>query len=406
MNFFEPTKRVLQEKIDILQSYRTDFAFIEFTSRCNLRCVYCAVSQPKYKGLELNLSDFEELINSLKKRNVKTINVNGHGETTIVKNWNSYCDRLLDSGFSLNIISNFSRQLSDEEAYTLARFSHISISCDTVNPTLFRTLRRGGDLPTILVNMAKLKGAALKNKLPDLFYSWSCVVTDKNVFELDDYVCFGLALGVKRFTFCNLTKYEDVEGETNVYHVSTLEKNKLHKAYEMLYKCFQIIEDNKCTYYCMPGLIETIKEKLEGEQIQKLEHEQQFKRERTRYSEKPNLGETRDCLDPGNLVYIHSDNSVTPCCWHESIGSLSNGESLEQVLNGKKIKQLREELLTGNLNSSCVDCPARGLVPVGKFKLKVFKNFLKQLSMLAKKKAWTTGISQLKYDCYITRNLK
>jgi hypothetical protein len=59
----------------------------------------------------------------------------------------------------------------------------------------FAARRRFAD---ILVNMAKVKGAALKNKLPDCFYSWSCVVTDKNVFELDDYVCFGLALGVKR----------------------------------------------------------------------------------------------------------------------------------------------------------------------------------------------------------------
>jgi uncharacterized radical SAM superfamily Fe-S cluster-containing enzyme len=57
----------------------THLANIEFTTNCNLRCVYCAVSQPTYVGTDMETSDFDQILVTLKNRHVKSITVNGHG---------------------------------------------------------------------------------------------------------------------------------------------------------------------------------------------------------------------------------------------------------------------------------------------------------------------------------------
>ena len=133
----------------LLESPWTKIAHIEFTSRCNLRCVFCYASQPGYKGIDLDVETIEDTIESLKTRNVKVVTVSGHGETTLYKNWHCYCSNMLDAGMTLHIISNFAKELSHEELKTLLRFKSIEISCDTSNPVLFKELRRGADLKTI-----------------------------------------------------------------------------------------------------------------------------------------------------------------------------------------------------------------------------------------------------------------
>src|SRR5213079_2481089 len=49
-------------RLDLLASDRTQVAHLEFTSRCNLRCVYCAVSQPTYSGRDLEHEQLESII--------------------------------------------------------------------------------------------------------------------------------------------------------------------------------------------------------------------------------------------------------------------------------------------------------------------------------------------------------
>jgi MoaA/NifB/PqqE/SkfB family radical SAM enzyme len=92
--------------MDFLHSRKIRTASIEFTTRCNLRCVYCASVLPGYKGQDLNLAEFDQLIMDLKKRKVRTVLANGHGETTLVKDWHLYCGKLLDAGFRLHLITN------------------------------------------------------------------------------------------------------------------------------------------------------------------------------------------------------------------------------------------------------------------------------------------------------------
>ena len=115
----------------MLKSGDTDVAHIEFTSRCNLRCVFCAASQPHYEGVDLSRDMLELVVEDLKRRKIKLVCVSGHGETTIYKDWHLYCNELIESGRLLHIISNFAKPLSSDELETLSRFHSVEISCDT-----------------------------------------------------------------------------------------------------------------------------------------------------------------------------------------------------------------------------------------------------------------------------------
>ena len=97
---------------DLMHSEYTNHAFIEFTTNCNLKCVYCASRQLGYKAMDLDLSRFDAILGDLKRRKVSLVSVHGHGETTTVNQWHDYCERLLDQGMRLDITTNLAKPLS------------------------------------------------------------------------------------------------------------------------------------------------------------------------------------------------------------------------------------------------------------------------------------------------------
>ncbi len=74
---------------------------------------------------------------------------------------------------------------------------------------------------------------------------------------------------------------------------------------------------------------------------------------------------TRDCLDPWFFALLDSRRGLMPCCWHPPVGVLAVGQPLEELLDGPAIRELRRQLLTGELSESCTQCPARTLTDTG-----------------------------------------
>lgn len=71
--------------------------------------------------------------------------------------------------------------------------------------------------------------------------------------------------------------------------------------------------------------------------------------------------ETRDCTYPWFFFMITSRREVKPCCVHPPIAVLENGTSLDDVLNGEAIRELRRGLLTGDLNPTCATCAGQAV---------------------------------------------
>lgn len=372
-------------KIDLLESHKTRSAHIEFTSKCNLRCVFCAASQTPYRGVDMDRDTLKDAIEVIKTRQTRAIVVNGHGETTTYNGWHHICREMLEAGLNLQIISNFARDFSWEELHTLSRFKNIEISCDTADPKLFKKLRRGADLKTLCLNISRLKAIAIQEGRDAPNISFSCVVSDQNVLTLPDYVSFGKALGVIHFSFCNLTKYPDIQGALNPIHITEMPIESMLKAKASLEATFKFLKDSGIHYDVQQGLLDTLKEKMRSSTVDqvpdipcpdrpaeiKKDEESQQKTGSRRYSAPMTGKQTRDCLDPWRFIFVRANRDIHPCCFHRHIYSLSQGESLSTVFNNIPMKEMRRGLLTGNLPEDCRTCPARAWTSLRKLRLKV-----------------------------------
>jgi MoaA/NifB/PqqE/SkfB family radical SAM enzyme len=355
--------------VDTLASPITSRALIEFTSRCNLRCVYCARCQPTLPpDADIDTTRLGGILDELTERRVQGICANGHGETTVLHGWQEWCRTILDRGIPVSIISNFAKRFSDDETDVLSRFDDIEVSCDTADPALFARLRRGADLDTVCANMRRVSTHAVNRRRAPPRFSWSCVVTDRNVFGLRGLIDLGLSLGVSHFSFCNLTKYPDVEGVLTVNHVTELPREQLARAAASLSEALNYLRDRKVDFYYQQGLLESIVERLKAEASDDASPDrQQFKR----YSSARPDGCTRDCLDPWKMVWIRANLDVCPCCAHAPAGSIAAAGSLDAVVNGEAMRKLREELLRGALGRECLDCPTRGWIQINRLSEKV-----------------------------------
>jgi MoaA/NifB/PqqE/SkfB family radical SAM enzyme len=367
----------------MLKSGDTDVAHIEFTSRCNLRCVFCAASQPHYEGVDLSRDMLELVVEDLKRRKIKLVCVSGHGETTIYKDWHLYCNELIESGRLLHIISNFAKPLSSDELETLSRFHSVEISCDTADPELFKKLRRGAKLENLIANLENLREVREKSrqKLPHI--SFSCVVSNRNVFGLKKFVDFGIRHGVEHFNFCNLTKYPPVKGGIGVDHVTEMNLDDIRNAYSVLTEVFALLENPGLEYHVQQGLMDSLREKisqLEGglerrgsssRANQSDEDRAPEDHEPKKYSSAREPLKTRDCLDPWSFFLVQSSGNVLPCCWQPPIGAVSKGQPLNEILDNLQMRRLRKGLLTGDLSQSCLHCPSKGWTSTEDLKRKV-----------------------------------
>lgn len=381
----------------MLKSKSTEAAHIEFTSRCNLRCVFCAASQPYYKGIDLSRETLEMVIEDFKKRKIKRVCVSGHGETTIYKDWHLYCNRLIESGISLHIISNFAKALSSDELETLSGFHSVEISCDTADPELFKKLRRGTSLERLVTNLMNLRKIKEKNRRELPHISFSCVVSNRNVLMLKEYIDFGIRHGVEHFNFCNLVKYPPVEDGIAVDHVTEMPLEEMKKALSVLTGVFGFLERSGLEYHVQQGLMDSLSEKIRQLDSSReipdpspapdyggdIQDRQELKPKK--YSSRRDPSQTRDCLDPWSFFLVQSSGNVLPCCWQVPIGSISRGQPLSELLDNLLIRRIRKELLTGSLSQECLQCPSRGWTTTEDLKRKV-------AFYLSEKKAWKSFI--------------
>jgi hypothetical protein len=82
---------------------------------------------------------------------------------------------------------------------------------------------------------------------------------------------------------------------------------------------------------------------------------------------------TRDCLDAWDFVMILADKNVLPCCHYKPVGSLNEEKSLNEILNGPQALELRERLLTGDLDEICMQCHDKGWIKKDQFQTKIKK---------------------------------
>jgi MoaA/NifB/PqqE/SkfB family radical SAM enzyme len=184
---------------------------LDLTTRCNLRCVYCLVSQKNYVGEDMPVTlrnRVAPLINNLCVHNdPHTISVNGHGETTYMDGWDDICRDMLDHGLSIAITSNLAKEYTQAELEVLGSMKAIAISIDTADRALLRRMRRKVDIRQIVMNIMMIRAASLRMDCRPPNIHFLCGLYDKNSLHIEGLSRLAVALKVHMLSFWNLTAY-------------------------------------------------------------------------------------------------------------------------------------------------------------------------------------------------------
>lgn len=349
---------------ELVASNATDTVFLELTSRCNLRCVYCAVSQPAYHGIDLALKGFDNFVEQMRARRVRTVVMNGHGESTIIKDWETYADRLADAGFRLHITTNLAKRLRDAEVAALSRFERILVSIDTIDAELLAELRRGARLEVILENIAAIQTfASARRRSPQI--AISCTVGDLSAPGILHMVDAMLARGIRWFRFGDLAEYTPIPGVKWMHHLSTL--SDLAEIRSRFRTAMEHIENAGGIHEIDGPLVSLL---LDEAGVDIAGRETKISDKTVHYVDVDRT-QTRDCLDPWRIAFVQADATVRPCCFfEEKLGSVAT-HSLTDVVEGDAFRQLRREMLTGELRPNCRSCSARPLIDREAFQKKV-----------------------------------
>lgn len=348
----------------MLQAVTIDKVLLELTSRCNLKCPFCTLSHPEYKGGDSSF-DVDQLIPILKRSRVKKVEVNNHGESTIVLGWEKVAQKLLENGFSVSITSNLAKAFSEEEIATLADLT-VYLSIDTIEPELFRKLRLGAYFNRVIQNVEKIQ-LEKKRKKTGTAMGWRTIICDATYLGVPQLIEYGLALGVSEFYFGHLQKMIDVKTSYNLKHLCDLTDKEIEEALSILNVSKKTL-DEACVVHDLDKFIDELIYNRKPTIISYIEPDPKTSSpfepaSRETYSEEVPPGWTRNCLLPWNMAQIKYNQNITFCCWMKSLGNLKNS-SFEDIINGEIAQKYREGLLTGQLMTECKTCPVRKPIPL------------------------------------------
>jgi MoaA/NifB/PqqE/SkfB family radical SAM enzyme len=341
-------------------------ARLELTTHCNLRCVYCAVSQSYYRGVDMPADLAQRaipLIADLASSKLGAVHVNGHGETTFLSGWTETCQTLLDHALPVAMTSNLAKEYSEKELRVLACMNFINVSIDTSDRDLLRRLRRKVDLNRIVTNIKLIRETARQLHRSEPKFLFSCGLYDQNTLQIDEFAKFAVDLGIQTVGFWNLStwsanefpyEYTDVPVSDRAYPLDTLSDAELRPRIDAIQRALDILKINGVNAYINGDFVTPLIERLRSK------------------SSKPGTpvatvaakahhlaaGFTRDCIDPWTYIELGANGDVKPCCAHSPIGNVGQ-KDLSQILDDEPIRQLRSELLGGTLNSQCADCRLR-----------------------------------------------
>jgi MoaA/NifB/PqqE/SkfB family radical SAM enzyme len=221
--------------MNLTNSFKCNWAHFELTSNCNLACVYCAVSQPWYQGINMAAEQAASVSQWLLQHKVQNININGHGETTILPLWDQIIKPLLHSEARCHLITNAAKIFSEDELDALCRLNSITISCDTFDPALYASLRRKSALKNVLRAVVAIRRTAEAKRLKSPTLILSCVLGAENSESLEEFILLAHSMQFHGIQLCSLTEYPLPSGAGfKLNPLSTLSHPEIKQLHQIL----------------------------------------------------------------------------------------------------------------------------------------------------------------------------
>lgn len=240
----------------------------DLSSRCNLRCVYCAVSHPNYQGADMSDANtkrvFRLIVELARHNRLDPVDLNGHGETTFREGWTEICFALVERGIRVRLTSNFAKAFDENELDALACLDSISISIDTAERKLLQSVRRRVDLRQIVINMALVKAAALKlHRAPPIF-GFLCGLYDKNTLDWESFARFVVASGLTYIHIWSLTVHPglDVPEGDGVLPLDDLSDSELRPRILSVLRGLKLLQRHGVSVVVQGGFVKTLAKRV------------------------------------------------------------------------------------------------------------------------------------------------
>jgi MoaA/NifB/PqqE/SkfB family radical SAM enzyme len=313
---------------------------LEFTSKCDLRCVYCpksdqASDQVGGRDMDMSLDSVRKAAELSVALAPEMVVLDGTGETTTLPDWMERCrafERNPKPVFNIN--TNLARILSDEEIAYLVDFDVIHVSIDTADATLLRAMRRKVNLQTIVYNIVRLRASAISQGRSGPKLVVHAVLTNRYVGHLLDLAHLCVALNVNALTLLDL--YElTYSRQAGLSSVGSCSQEVLASFRAEVEAVKVILSENHLDFNMSPTLVTLLSD------------DQTVAR-----SYSPGL--TRICSQPWEHSFIAADEAVFPCCVSgEKVGQLDDFQRLGEP---EGVRMFRKRLLVGDVPSPCVNC--------------------------------------------------
>jgi cyclic pyranopterin phosphate synthase len=166
---------------------------ISVTDRCNFRCVYCMPEEGVRFLPRAQILSYEELARVARVAyglGVRRVRITG-GEPLVRRGVDSFVEMLSAIGFEdLSMTTNGTGLERQAPRLAAAGLRRVNISCDSLRPERFPSIRRSGDLATVLGAMDAAERAGLSPLKVNVV-----VLAGVNDDELVDFARFGRETG-------------------------------------------------------------------------------------------------------------------------------------------------------------------------------------------------------------------
>lgn len=332
-----------------------------FTTRCNLRCVYCPEgSHPEEFYGDMSPELLGELISYAKQKNAY-VDISFYGDSTFHDQFYDFANQIIEAGVSLAITSNFARLLREEEIAVIARCRTVAFSVDTHDRDAAKAIRKGLDLRTLVFNIVRVRAYCFRNGLRTPPLTLHAVLVDKTVRDLPKLVALAAAFGVNRVGCNELAEMDGARG--GLQNIADLRGLELMAAVASIKEAIALAAQLGVQFYFSGEQLARINAAASGKVDQdgpRLGREGIQGTYYFRGDEALELqsGMTRKCIEPWLGPILSPKGEVYPCCARGTVmGVVGEEGSFADVHDNDAHRKLRLSLLTGeNLDAECRLC--------------------------------------------------
>lgn len=240
---------------DILSSLPTEVVCISVTEKCNLRCVYCSVSHPDYRGKHMRNDVFDEALKYIyKSKHSARVEMFGHGETTFHPRWREYCQAAIATGRKIHFVTNMASQLEEEDFKLLAQFNSIWVSLDSNDEEMMMQIRRRIRPRIVFEKIEKIRTTSEKMNIKGPEIRIAVVIYDPSIWTVESLVSDIIKKRLDGVNFQTLIELPLSE-KGLIRNISHLDNEETIKARKMFKNAINSLKKNGIPYSIASSLI-------------------------------------------------------------------------------------------------------------------------------------------------------